>query len=162
MLAEIFRKYGPEYLRRFGDRVLPSHRRALTDIARCRTESLGGHVLQCNQCGTVHYAYHSCRNRSCPQCHGPDTQRWLAARRQELLPVPYVHLVFTLPRELHEIVRSHQVKLLGILLYAAAASLAKLARDPRYVGGTIGVLSVLHTWTRALVYHPHVHCLVPA
>ena len=161
-LAEIFREYGPEYLQRFGDRMLPSHRRALADIARCRTESCGGHVFQCDHCGFLHYAYHSCRNRSCPQCHGPDTRHWLKARRKELLPLTYFHLVFTLPKELRDIVRSHQVKLLGILMHAVALSLAKLARDPRYVGGKIGVLSVLHTWTRALIYHPHVHCLVPA
>lgn len=160
-IADIFRHYGPEYLERHEDRMLPSHRKAVRDIMECRTEACGGHVFQCDHCGAVHYAYHSCRNRSCPQCQGEQTEKWLEMRSAELLPVPYFHVVFTLPGELREIVRSNQEVLLSTLMQAAAASLMELARDPRYVGGMIGILSVLHTWTRALNYHPHVHCLVP-
>ena len=130
-IAEVFRQYGPEYLRVHGDRMLPSHRRALHDILDCRTQACGGHVFQCDHCARLHYAYHSCRNRSCPQCHGRESQKWLEARRSELLPVPYFHLVFTLPKELQDIVRSHQVALLSVLMRAAALSLLKLARDPR-------------------------------
>lgn len=161
MLAEIFRQYRETYLARYGQRILPSHRRALSDIIQCRTEALGGQVFQCGQCGKLHYAYHSCRNRSCPQCHGTQTLEWLNARSQELLPVPYFHLVFTLPKELRDLVRTQQEALLSALMRAAGYGLMKLARDPRYVGGKIGILAVLHTWTRAMIYHPHVHCLVP-
>jgi hypothetical protein len=161
MLARIFREHGGEYLARYGQRMLPSHRRALIDIVQCRTEALGGQLLQCTQCGKLHYVYHSCRNRSCPQCHGTQTREWLSARRQELLPVTYFHLVFTLPKELRDLVRTHQESLLNALMRAASHALLKLASDPRYVGGKIGILAVLHTWTRAMVYHPHVHCLVP-
>jgi hypothetical protein len=125
----------------------------MEDLRTCRTEALGGQLLQCEHCGQEHYVYHSCRNRSCPKCHHQDTEVWLEARRQELLPVPYFHLVFTLPQELRELVRRNQKDLYDILLRAA---------DPHYVGGLIGVLCVLHTWTRTLAYHPHVHCLVPA
>jgi Putative transposase/Transposase zinc-binding domain len=161
-VADVFRRYGGEYLERFGRDLLPSHRRAIDDLVHCRTEALGGHLLQCDHCGQEHYVYHSCRNRSCPKCHHLDTEVWLAERRQELLPVPYFHVVLTLPQELRALVRSNQKDLYDILLRAAAQALIKLAADPHYVGGLIGVLCVLHTWTRALVYHPHVHCLVPA
>jgi Putative transposase/Transposase zinc-binding domain len=161
-VADVLRRYGPDYQERFGADLLPSHRRAMADIIRCRTEALGGQLLQCERCGQEHYVYHSCRNRSCPKCHHQDTAAWLEERRQELLPVSYFHVVLTLPQELRELVRRNQKDLYDILLRAAAQSLLKLAADPHYVGGLIGVLCVLHTWTRALVYHPHVHCLVPA
>jgi hypothetical protein len=161
-VADILRRYGREYVDRFGEGLLPSHRRAMDDLMNCRTETLGGQLLQCDHCGQEHYVYHSCRNRSCPKCHHQDTEAWLEERRQELLPVPYFHVVFTLPRELRALVRRHQKDLYDILLRAAAQALIKLAVDPHYVGGLIGLLCVLHTWTRALVYHPHVHCLVPA
>ena len=161
-VADILRLYGPEYLRRFGQDLLPSHRRALEDIQNCRTPALGGHVFACDRCGHEQYAYHSCRNRSCPKCHAHDTEEWLAARRKELLPVPYFHVVFTLPEELRPLLRSHQKLLYGLLMKSTAESLIKLAFDPHYVGGLVGVLAVLHTWARTLVYHPHVHCLVPA
>jgi len=160
-LADIFRLHGPRYLELFRDRLLPSHARAVRDIMECRTEALGGHVYQCDYCGYEHYAYHSCRNRHCPKCHGKDTRDWIEKLRELILPVTYFHLVFTLPQELREIVRAHQTLLLGALFQAAAYALTKLARDPRYLGGRIGIVSVLHTWTRAMVYHPHVHCLVP-
>lgn len=161
MLAEIFRQHRESYLQRYGQGILPSHRRAMGDMVACRTEALGGQVFQCSHCAKLHYAYHSCRNRSCPQCHGTQTQEWLNARAQELLPVPYFHLVFTIPKGLHKLVRTHQEPLLSALMRAASYALSKLALDPRYVGGKIGILAVLHTWTRAMIYHPHVHCLVP-
>jgi hypothetical protein len=161
-VADVLRRYGPDYRERFGESLLPSHRRAMEDLVHCRTEAFGGHLLQCDHCGQEHYAYHSCRHRSCPKCHTQDTEAWLEERRQELLSVPYFHVVFTLPQELHDPVRRHQKDLYDILLRAAAQALIKLAADPHYVGGLIGVLCVLHTWTRTLAYHPHVHCLVPA
>jgi hypothetical protein len=160
-LGDIFRRYGPAYRERFGDAVLPSHRRALDDLAACRTPALGGQRYACDHCGYEHYVYHSCRNRSCPTCHATDTARWLAERRTELLPVPYFHIVFTVPQEFRDIARRHQQTVYGLMLRAAADSLLQLAANPRYVGGLIGVTALLHTWTRTLVYHPHVHCLVP-
>ena len=160
-IADIFRCYGAQYRERFGAGMLPSHKRALRDLAECRTESFGGHLAVCDHCGELRYSYHSCRNRSCPKCHGSHTDKWLNERRRELLPVPYFHLVFTVPKELHGPLRTHQRVLYAILIRAAASSLMDLARDRRHVGGAIAVLCVLHTWTRAMLYHPHVHCLVP-
>ena len=161
-VADVFRLYGDAYLQRFGRKMPPSHRRALEDIRHCRTEVFGGHVYDCDHCGQRQYAYHSCKNRSCPKCQGSDTELWLQKRRGELLDVPYFHVVFTLPQELHPLVRRHQKTLYGVLMKAAAGSLMKLAADPRYVGGRLGILAVLHTWTTMLGYHPHVHLLVPA
>jgi hypothetical protein len=123
---------------------------------------MGGHLFRCSHCDHLRYSYHSCKNRSCPACHESDRKVWLEKRRREQLPVPYYHAVFTVPRELHGIIRAHQRIFYSLLMEAAALSLMKLAADPRYVGGKIGILCVLHTWTRALVYHPHVHCLIPA
>ena len=159
-LAEVFARYGPAYLDRYGSAMLPSHRRAMQDILRCRTEAMGGQVFCCNRCGQTHYVYHSCRNRSCPKCHGEQTQAWLAQRRQELLPVGYFHLVFTVPQELHTCLRSRQTELYSLLMQAAAQATLQLAADPHYVGGLVGMLAVLHTWGRTLSYHPHLHCLV--
>lgn len=159
-LAEVFSRYGPAYLEKYGPAILPSHRRAISDILRCRTPELGGQVFCCQRCGYTHYVYHSCRNRSCPQCHGQQTEAWLEQRRQELLAVPYFHVVFTVPDALHTAIRSDQTRLYGTLMQAAGQSLVKLASDPHYVGGTIGLMAILHTWGRTLAYHPHVHCLV--
>jgi hypothetical protein len=161
-LAEIVRRHGPEYLEKFGDRMPPSHKRALTAIAACRTEEMGGHLEACDHCGASRYSYHSCKNGSCPKCHTADTKRWLEKREMELLPVPYFHLVFTLPATLREVVRKNQKALYAVLFQAAAESLAKLGLDPKYIGGQLGMLAVLHTWTRAKEYHPHLHVLVPA
>lgn len=161
-VADIFRLHGQGYLDAYGDRMPPRHRQAMQDIQACRTEKLGGEVYECQACGKKHYSYHSCFNRSCPKCHGARSEAWLIERQAEILPVPYFHVVFTLPHELHEAIRSHQAEVYSILMKAAAESLLKLAEDPRYVGGQLGILSVLHTWSRTLGYHPHVHCLVPA
>lgn len=160
-IADIFCLYGARYLQQHGHNMLPSHRRALRDLCNCRTSALGGQLYVCDHCGRQHYVYHSCRNRACPKCHGKDTQAWLAARREELLPVPYFHVIFTLPQPLRKLLRQHQKAVYPILMKAAAKALIKLAADPHYVGGRIGVLAVLHTWSRTLTYHPHVHCLVP-
>ena len=162
MLAEVFRRFGPSYRERFGQRLLPSHARTLADILRCRTPACGGHLYACADCGQQHFVGHSCRNRHCPSCGGGQTEAWLAARRTEVLDTGYFHLVFTLPAALREVCRSHQKLAYGLLFQTAYDALRQLADDPRYVGGKLAVLSVLHTWTRALVYHPHVHCLTPA
>lgn len=161
-LADIVAKHGGEYLTDFGERMLPSHKRALADILTCRTESMGGHLHECDACGHQHYSYHSCKNRSCPKCHTSDTKRWLEKREAELLPVRYFHVVFTLPQELRDSMRSNQNKLYSILMQAASEMLMKLALDPKHVGGKLAILAVLHTWTRAMEFHPHVHMLVPS
>ena len=160
-LADVIRRHGDDYLARYGDAVLPSHTRALFAIARCRTGALGGHLAQCNDCGGVHLLYHSCCHRACPQCGHDATHRWLDRQRQLLLPVPYFHVVFTLPSELRRLVRNHQRTLISVLFGAAFASLSTLRADPRWLGGRVGALGVLHTWSRTLEWHPHVHLLVP-
>lgn len=160
-VATAVRQFGPAYAARYGAAMPAGHRRALEDLAACRTAAMGGHVTQCDTCGHEHFVYHSCRHRSCPSCHGVSTRAWLAARETELLPVPYFHVVFTLPEALRALVRAHPRVLLGALMQTAAESVQALATDPHYLGGTVGMLAVLHTWTRTLAYHPHVHCLVP-
>jgi hypothetical protein len=159
-VADVFRDYGTEYLQKFGKRMPPSHRRVFKDILRCRTPAMGGHVFECNNCGKLQYSYHSCRNRSCPKCHKNDTKAWLQGREKELLPVPYYHVIFTLPQELSGFMRLYQRDLYGLLIKSAADSILKLAADPHYVGAQVGVMAVLHTWGSNLSYHLHVHCLV--
>ena len=160
-VADVFQRHGAEYLQKYGSRMPPSHHRAFEDILNCRTPALGGHIYACDYCDHQVYSYHSCKNRSCPKCYGGQTELWLEKRRKELLPVEYFHVVFTIPQELRPYVRSRQKIIYGILMKAAGRSLIKLAADPHYVGGRIGVMAVLHTWSRTLDYHPHVHCLVP-
>jgi hypothetical protein len=161
-LAEVFRLHGAAYRARFGARLLPSQVRAMRDIEACRTAYFGGHLKQCDHCGQKVFAYHSCRNRHCPKCHRDQTERWLQKQRARLLPCRYFLLTFTLPSELRPLARAHQKKLYGLLMRTAAAAVQKLALDRRYLGARIGCLGVLHTWTRALLYHPHVHLLVTA
>jgi Putative transposase/Transposase zinc-binding domain len=159
-LADVFRRFAADYLSAHGASVLPSHRRAIEDVLHCRTAALGGQVWRCEQCATEMFSWHSCRNRSCPKCHTTQTREWLERRRAEMLPVPYFHITITVPNELRDVLRARQRDGYGLLMRASAAAIIELARDPRYVGGTVGVLAVLHTWTRQLTLHPHVHCLV--
>jgi hypothetical protein len=160
-LADVIRRHGPDYLARFGRAVLPSHARALRDISNCRTPALGGHLVECDVCGTQHVQHHSCRNRACAQCGADRTESWLQRQRELLLPVPYFHVVFTVPSELRFIIRSHQKALLSVLARAAFESLSDLCGDEKHLGGRIGALAVIHTWTRAIEWHPHAHLLVP-
>jgi putative transposase/transposase-like zinc-binding protein len=160
-LADVVRRHGPAYMERHGASMMPSHVHAVKAILRCRTPEMGGHLAVCPQCGSEHLLYHSCRHRACPRCGHDATTRWLARQHELLLPVPYFHVVFTLPAELRRLVRSHQTALLPVLFQAAFESLATLCADPHYLGARIGALAVLHTWTRTLEYHPHVHMLVP-
>ena len=160
-LAEIFHRYGPAYREKFGDRMPASHRKAMADIEACRTERLGGHVYICPDCDETLYSYHSCRNRHCPKCQNDAAQEWLEKQQQLLLPVPYFMVTFTLPSALREIARRNQKTIYSLLFRTAAAALQQLAQDPRFVGGQIGMMSVLQTWTRDLIYHPHLHLLVP-
>ena len=159
-LADVFRQFADDYLSRHGASVLPSHRRAIADILACRTHALGGHLWRCNHCSSEVYSYHSCKNRSCPRCHKDQTERWIAAREAELLACPYFHVTVTVPAELREVLRANQRDGHAALMKATAEAIIELARDRRHVGGTVGVMAVLHTWTQQLVYHPHVHCLV--
>ena len=160
-LAEIFRLHGPQYRAQFGDRMLPSHLRAMQDIEQCRTAALGGHVYLCQPCDDKRYSYHSCKNRHCPKCQNDQANEWLAAQLDLLLPVPHFLVTFTLPAELRAVARSNQKTVYNLLFRASAAALIKLAHDPRFVGAQSGMAGVLHTWTRDLRYHPHVHYIVP-
>jgi hypothetical protein len=137
-------------------------RTVLRAIARCRTAALGGHVDACRACGHQAISYNSCRNRHCPKCQAQARERWVHAREQELLDVPYVHVVFTLPHALLPLVYRNGARLYAWLFQASAATLREVAADPRHLGAEIGVLSILHTWGQTLVRHPHVHCVVPA
>lgn len=160
-LAEILRAAGPAYRTAHPD-LLPSQRRALADIVACRTAALGGSLYACDQCAALDYRYHSCRNRHCPKCQQDRAQMWLARVRARLLPCDHYLLTFTLPAELRSIARAHQQQVYAILLRAAAAAVQTLAADPAWVGASVGILAVLHTWSRTLTYHPHVHLLVTA
>jgi Putative transposase/Transposase zinc-binding domain len=159
-LADVFRRFAADYLAAHGASMPPSHRRAITDSLDCRTAALGGQVGRCEACNSEVFSYHSCGNRSCPKCHTAQTQEWLERRQAEMLPVPYFHITVTVPAELRAVLRAHQREGYGVLMQATAAAILELARDPRYVGGTVAVLAVLHTWTQQLPFHPHVHCLV--
>lgn len=160
-LADIFRQYAPAYRQKFAAHLLPSHRQAMRAIERCRTQALGGQVFACPACGEVRYSYHSCRNRHCPKCQHQQTQDWLEVQQGLLLPVPYFLLTFTLPSQLRQIASHNQKLIYNLLFRASAQATQKLARDSRFVGGQIGMIGVLHTWSRNLFYHPHVHYLVP-
>ncbi len=137
-------------------------RSVLRAIARCRTAALGGHVDACRACGHQAISYNSCRNRHCPKCQAQARERWLSARTRELLDVPYVHVVFTLPHGLLPLAYRNSARLYMWLFQASAATLRDVAADPRHLGADVGVLSILHTWGQTLVRHPHVHCVVPA
>ena len=160
-LADIFREYGPAYRAKYGAEMLPSHHQAMWAIEHCRTEALGGHVYECPDCDETVYRYHSCRNRHCPKCQGEKAYRWLEQQHDLLLPVPYFMLTCTLPDGLRPVARSHQRLLYDVLFRTSAAATQRLARDPRFVGGQIGLVGVLHSWGRTLVFHPHIHYLVP-
>ena len=160
-MAEICRIPGPEYRAQFGDRRLPSHLRALQDIEPCRTELLGGQVYDCETCREHHDSYHSCQNRHCPTCHKDQAQQWLEHQENLLVPVPPFMVTFTLPHELRALARRHQQVCYNILLRSSSEALQELARDPRVIGGSLGLVGVLHTWTRDLRDHPHVHSIVP-
>jgi hypothetical protein len=161
-LADIFRVAGPTYRAAHAGRLLPSHQHAMDDIVRCRTPALGGSVYQCDACGARDYAYHSCRNRHCPKCQADRAQDWLTGVRARLLPCDHYLLTFTLPHELRALARAHQKAVYAALLHQAAAAVQALAADRAWVGGQVGMLAVLHTWTRTLEYHPHAHLLVTA
>ena len=161
-LTDIFRQHGDEYMANFADGILPSHRKAIRSIVDCRTAAMDGFVACCTDCGATQFYPFSCGNRACPSCHDAKRLRWLLKREDELLPgVTYFHVVFTVPAELREFARSHQKEFFTILFAAAVESIKTLAADPRHLGGKVGMLAVLHTWTRTLGFHPHIHMLIP-
>jgi Putative transposase/Transposase zinc-binding domain len=159
-VAEIFRLHGPAYRAKFSTRMLPSHLRAMQDIEHCRTEALGGQVYYCAQCDEQRYSYHSCKNRHCPKCQNDQANQWLEEQKSLLLPVTYFLVTFTLPAELRALARSNQKTIYNLLFRASAQALQQLAQDPRFVGARLGMVGVFHTWTRQLLYHPHVHYIV--
>jgi hypothetical protein len=160
-VADVIRLYGQAFLDQFGASLSLDQRRVLSDLAACRTALLGGHVEACQTCGFEQPAYNSCRNRHCPKCQGAARAAWLAARAQDLLPVPYFHVVFTLPDEIGPLALQNPRLVYGLLFRAASETLLEVAADPRHLGARIGFLAVLHTWGSNLHHHPHVHCVVP-
>lgn len=159
-VADIFRLSGNEYWQKHN--LSTRQLKVIQDIQDCRTAALGGHIDACTECGHVRISYNSCRNSHCPKCQSMAREEWLEKRRAELLPVKYFHFVFTLPAELHDLVRYNERQLYGQLFKLAWESLSTLAADPKYLGAATGMMAVLHTWGQNLHYHPHIHCLVPA
>src|SRR5438445_3388978 len=157
-LATIVRAHGAAYRR--AHPLARAQHRALHAIAICRTAALGGHRALCTACGTERITYNSCRNRHCPQCQRVATERWLTARRREVLPIPYFHVVFTLPHALNPLAQSHPRLIYRLLFHAAASTLTRFGRDPRHLGGNLGVTPVLHTCGQTLTQQVHVHWLV--
>ncbi len=160
-VADIFRDHGPAWRRANAGHVSLGQLKVMSAIERCRTAALGGHVVRCEKCAHEHVAYNSCRNRHCPKCQGPAAREWLAAREAELLPVPYFHVVFTVPAEIADIAYHNKAVIYDILFRASAETLTTIAADPKHLGARIGFTSVLHTWGSALTHHPHIHCIVP-
>jgi hypothetical protein len=158
-VAHIFRLYGEEY--RQEHRLSRPQMRAMRAIEICRTTALGGHVYKCDECGEQKISYNSCRNRHCPKCQSLDKERWLEQRSGELLPVPYFHVVFTLPHELNPLALANPKRFYDLLFASASQTLLEIAADPKHLGARIGVLAVLHTWSQTLELHPHLHCIVP-
>ena len=159
-LADVVRRFGAEYRSQYGHVMMPSHARALSDIVACCTEELGGQRYRCDDCDESFWRYHCCRNRACPKCHGTRTKQWLEKREAELLPCDYFHAVVTTPPELRAAFRRHQKLMYGLLMRVSAHAVRELCADKRHLGALPGILSVLHSWTGELGYHPHVHMLV--
>ena len=161
-VADIIRAVGRSFIEKNRSWLTGLHRKVLSAIERCRTAALGGHKDQCSRCGYQAISYNSCRNRHCPKCQTNARDKWLAARQRELLAVPYVHVVFTLPHELAPLALYNKKLLYDLLFRTSAASLLEIAADSKHLAAEIGFLSVLHTWGSNLLDHPHVHCVVPA
>jgi Transposase zinc-binding domain/Putative transposase len=160
-VADIFRTSGPAYRAREAGHLSLGQLRVMSAIEACRTAALGGHVMRCEDCAHIDIAYNSCRNRHCPKCQAAAAYDWLQARRAELLPVPYYHVVFTLPAQIADIAYTNKAVIYDALFKAASETLLRIAADPKHLGAKIGVTMVLHSWGSALTHHPHVHCIVP-
>jgi len=161
-VADLVRAAGDAFIDRSRPWITWKHVKVLLAIRRCRTAALGGHLDECTRCGHRAISYNSCRNRHCPKCQAVARDRWLAARRQELLPTSYVHVVFTLPQRLASLALQNKKVIYDLLFRASAETLLEVARNPQHLGAEIGFFSVLHTWNQKLGLHPHVHCVVPA
>jgi hypothetical protein len=159
-VGEIFRAFGAKYREAHGETMPLRQHRAMRAIEACRTAELGGHVEECDACAHVRISYNSCRNRHCPKCQFLEKERWLEKRKQDLLPIRYFHVVFTLPEGLRPIALRNPKALYRLLFKAASQTLLELGRDPKYLGAEIGFTALLHTWTRTLLDHPHLHCIV--
>ena len=160
-VADIFRDHGPAWRRANAGHVSLGQLKVMSAIESCRTAALGGHVARCEDCAHTTIAYNSCRNRHCPKCQGAAAKQWLAEREAELLPVPYYHVVFTLPAPIADIAYQNKAVIYDLLFKASAETMLTIAADPKHLGARIGITSVLHTWGSALTHHPHVHMIVP-
>jgi hypothetical protein len=160
-IADIFRAHGPAWRQANAGHVSLSQLKVMSAIEACRTEALGGHVAGCAKCGHHHIAYNSCKNRHCPKCQGPAARDWMAARAEDLLPVEYFHVVFTLPAEIAQIAYWNKKAIYGLLFKASAETVMTIAADPKRMGARVGMTSVLHTWGSGLTHHPHIHMIVP-
>lgn len=160
-LADIVRRHGPEYLARRGASMPWHHRRALGAILTCRTPARGGHLYVCAHCAHPHFGAHSCNHRSCPKCGGAGAAEWEARQKAKLLPAPYFMMTFTLPEELRAVCQRHQQLFYSLLFSESSAALQEVAAQPRHLGAELGFFGVLHTWTRQLAYHPHIHYVIP-
>ena len=162
-VADLFRAHGPAWRQAQAGHLSLGQLKVMAAIEQCRSAALGGHVLRCTDadCGTLEIAYNSCRNRHCPKCQATAAHRWLEARQAELLPVPYYHVVFTLPGPISAIAYTNKAVLYRLLFAVAAQTLTTIAADPKHLGAQIGATLVLHTWGSALTHHPHVHGIVP-
>jgi len=160
-IADIFRAHGSAWRQANAGHVSLSQLKVMSSIEACRTEALGGHVAACTKCTHQHIAYSSCKNRHCPKCQGPAARDWMVARAEDLLPVEYFHVVFTLPAEIARIAYWNKKAVYGLLFKASAKTVATIAADPQRLGARVGMTSVLHTWGSALTHHPHIHMIVP-
>ena len=160
-VADVFRRYGSAYRQQHAGSLSRGQRRVMSAIELCRTAALGGHLEQCDSCGHQRPAYNSCRNRHCPKCQSLARAQWLEDRQAELLPVEYFHVVFTVPEEIAAIAYQNKEKVYGILFRATTETLRTIAADPKHLGAQIGFLAILHTWGQNLLFHPHLHCVVP-
>jgi hypothetical protein len=160
-VADIFRSHGVAWRQAHAGHVSLDQMKVMSAIERCRTAALGGHVARCADCAYTTVAYNSCRNRHCPKCQGAAAKDWLADRETELLPVPYYHVVFTLPAAIADIAYQNKALLYDLLFKASAETMLTIAADPKHLGARIGITSVLHTWGSAMTHHPHVHMIVP-
>ena len=162
-IADIFRDHGPAWRRANAGHVSLGQLKVMSAIESCRTAALGGHVARCDNAGCAHtiIAYNSCRNRHCPKCQGAAAREWLADREAELLPVPYFHVVFTLPAEIGDIAYTNKAVIYDLLFKASSETMLTIAADPKHLGARIGITAVLHTWGSAMTHHPHLHMIVP-
>ena len=160
-VADIFRSHGAAWRKANAGHLSLGQLKAMAAIEACRTAELGGHVARCEDCGHAVISYNSCGNRHCPKCHGAAARQWLAEREAELLPLPYYHVVFTLPSAISAVAWQNKAEVYGLLFKAASETMLTIAADPKHLGARIGMTAVLHTWGSALTHHPHVHMIVP-